>query len=125
MVQLLAAMIALGAVTVWIATGREGYTRWPNAKLTASGARLTPEELALLEDIGVQGAGASEAPGDIESRFSLGLLPGGFDPKHMVSVLTLLLVAGGLSAASLLAWRRGRRREASCPSDPVHGAHRT
>lgn len=44
---------------------------------------------------------------DIESRFALGLLPSGIDPRHLASVLVGAIVALAISAAAAL---RARRR---------------
>lgn len=105
-----ALLIGLASVGAWIATGREGFTRWPDARLEASDAPVSDAEQDLLDEIGVGSEPASESD-RIESRFAFGLLPGGADPKHLPSVATGLVLATGVSAVSML-----RRRLTRNPS---------
>ena len=75
---------------LWVATGSEGFTRWPNAKLQAADAEVSQEQIDLLADIGFEDdARQAEPEPEIESRFAFGLVPGGFDPKHLLSVAPL------------------------------------
>ena len=67
--------LVLASAATWYATGAEGYTRWPDARLAASDAPPALGESDLLSE-----AGLSEGPGstpDIQSKFALGLVPGG------------------------------------------------
>jgi hypothetical protein len=105
-----ALLIGLASVGAWIATGREGFTRWPDARLEASDAPVSDAEQDLLDEIGVGSEPASESA-RIESRFAFGLLPGGADPKHLPSVATGLVFATGVSAVAML-----RRRLTRNPS---------
>lgn len=108
-VHLTALLIGLASVGAWLATGREGFTRWPDARLEASDAPVSEAERDLLEEIGVGSEPAPESA-RIESRFAFGLLPGGADPKHLPSVATGLALALGLSAAAVLRRRRARNQ---------------
>ncbi len=110
--QTAALAIALAAVAVWAASGREGFTRWPNAKLEAADAPLAADTAALLDDIGLGEQGSPASAAALESRFALGLLPGGFDLKHLLSVLTLLMLAGAVSAFGLIISRTAHGRNA-------------
>lgn len=116
--QIAAAAIALAAAAVWMASGREGFTRWPNAKLEAADAPLGEEAAALFDDIGLAEPGAPASGPALQSRFALGLLPGGFDPRHLLSVLTLLLLAGAVSASAWIIARTNQGRNALERSHP-------
>lgn len=97
--HLVAAAISLGAIVGWLATGREAFTRWPDARLEAADRPATEAEGDLLADIGL----ADEpAPARIESRFALGLLPSGADPRHLVSVATAVAISFALAGVALL-----------------------
>ena len=113
--HIVALLIGLASVGAWFATGREGFTRWPDARLEASDAPVSEAERDLLEEIGVGSEPASESA-RIESRFAFGLLPGGADPKHLPSVAAGLALATGLSAAAVL--RRRLTRNHSRESTP-------
>lgn len=120
----LVVLVALGAtLVVWRATGGEGYTRWPNERLSIADAPPPAGERELLADAGFSDSGDATSHPDIRSRFSLGLAPGGTDPKHLISVAT---IAGACVAASVATWVLGRRaRVRSIPrSTPVNpGEH--
>ena len=107
--QVAALLIGLASVGAWLATGREGFTRWPDARLEASDAPVSEAEQDLLDEIGVGSEPAPESA-RIESRFAFGLLPGGADPKHLPSVATGLLLAAGVSAAAMLRHRLARNQ---------------
>ncbi|MEQ9097089.1 MAG: hypothetical protein RIE32_12585 [Phycisphaerales bacterium] len=100
--------LAVAPVLVWAATGHEGYTRWPDAKLAASDTATSEEDLDLFEDIGLTTEEDAMAQPDIESRFALGLLPGGFTPRYLVSVASVATVGLGLCSVGAIAMRRGR-----------------
>jgi hypothetical protein len=110
---LLAAGLGLvfAPVLVWAATGREGYTRWPDAKLAASDAATSREHADLFEDIGLTTEEETFARPDIQSRFALGLLPGGFTPRHLVSVASVATLGIGLCGVGAIAMRRGGRMQ--------------
>jgi hypothetical protein len=94
------ALVALCGAA-WLATGRETFTRWPNARLEASDAPVSESEANLLGEIGIDSPAAPGAPA-IESRFALGILPSGGDPAHLMSVATALVAALFLSASVVL-----------------------
>ena len=101
-------LIAL-AFAVWLATGREGYTRWPDERLAKADAPPAPGEADLLAGAGFSD-GAPARP-DLQSRFALGLVPGGFDARHVLSVATIagvVAIVTGVTGAV----RRIRRVEA-------------
>ncbi|MBX3377939.1 MAG: hypothetical protein KF678_13160 [Phycisphaeraceae bacterium] len=105
----IASLVATAAtVAVWIATGAEGFTRWPNERLKNSDAAPSAGESDLLADAGFSDDTKSTRPSDIQSRFALGLVPGGADPRHLLSVAT---TAGAALAASGLAAVMGSRRK--------------
>jgi len=91
----LAGLVALTAASLWFATGREGYTRWPNAKLAAADTGTSAAEDDLLADIGIETEPTADA--DIQSRFAFGLVPGGADPKHLLSLVSALSVSAVLA----------------------------
>jgi hypothetical protein len=101
-----------GSVALWAATGREAFTRWRDARLEAADAPVSKSEEDLLDEIGME-ADAETAPPAIESRFALGLLPSGGDPKHIASVAAALLAALAISGTSIVRARlqRGRQRQ--------------
>lgn len=84
------------AILAWISTGREGYTRWPNAKLEQADVAGTAEESDLLADIGFEDSGEQVPIPEFESRFAFGLLPGGFDPQHLLSVASIAAISMGM-----------------------------
>jgi len=100
--------IALGSIGAWLATGREGFTRWPDARLEASDAPVSQAEQDLLEEIGVGSEPAANTE-KIESRFAFGLVPGGPDPKHLLSVATGCALACAISGVAIVTRRmKGR-----------------
>ncbi|MFI4881376.1 MAG: hypothetical protein ACIAQU_02200 [Phycisphaerales bacterium JB064] len=110
--------LVIAPALVWVATGREGYTRWPDAKLAASDTGQSEEHLDLLEDIGLTTEEEVMAQPDIESRFALGLLPGGFTPKYLVSAAPLAVFGVGLFGAGLFATRRSSRLDDAMEVQP-------
>lgn len=97
-------VIMVVALSLWAATGREAFTRWPDAKLEQADAETSDSELDLLADIGLDTEPAGET--DIESRFAFGLLPSGADARHLPSVA----MAAVLAVATVVVLRlRGRR----------------
>ena len=103
-----ALLIGLASVGAWIATGREGFTRWPDARLEASDAPVSDAEQDLLDELGI--GTTTDAPTGIESRFAFGLLPGGIDPRHAISVATVCTAAAATAAASrLISYAHARR----------------
>jgi hypothetical protein len=101
--------LVVAPVLVWAATGREGYTRWPDAKLAASDVATPQEDADLFEDIGLATEDETHARPDIQSRFALGLLPGGLTPKHMISVASVATVGVVLGGVGVVSMRCGRR----------------
>ena len=95
----LSAAIVLASLGAWFATGREGYTRWPDARLEAADAPVSKDEQDLLSEIGVDAEAPAEA-GKIESRFAFGIVPGGPDPRHLLSVATGCALAGVISGVT-------------------------
>lgn len=115
----ISALIVNGAIVTWMATGSEGYTRWPDAKLAQSDAPPSGEEIDLLADIGfVTNDEVTKQP-HIESRFAFGLVPGGLDLKHMPSVATAGVVAIAMSSiATVVHVRRKRSHQHEKPLQP-------
>ena len=110
---------ALGA---WIATGREGFTRWPDAKLAGADAAPSADENALLAEAGFNDdSGKTASAPDIQSRFAFGLVPSGGDPKHLVSVATAVALAAAASGATLVL--RARRRKHEHEHEHEHESH--
>jgi hypothetical protein len=111
-------LLFLAAGALWVATGREGYTRWPDEKLAASDAPAPAGEDDLLAEIGFDTPEDGTAPPDIESRFALGLAPGGFDIRHLPSVALAGALAAAISITAATSARLCRRRAAvGSPSD--------
>lgn len=100
------AACALAAVS-WLLTGREAFTRWPNERLERADRATSPAEQDLLDELGV--GSTADAPPTIESRFAFGLLPGGLDPLHAVSVATVCAVAAASAIAIHLVSRATAR----------------
>lgn len=96
------------AVLLWLGTGAEGYTRWPNERLARADAPPAAGEGDLLAEVGFADDRRTPPRPDIRSRFALGLVPGGFDPRHLLSVATIAAAAlvGSATAAGLSAARR-------------------
>ncbi|MBL4698831.1 MAG: hypothetical protein JKX70_08350 [Phycisphaerales bacterium] len=110
-ISLLIVVLALGA---WLTTGSEGYTRWPDTKLALTDAPVSEAEDDLLADIGFETDDQAEEAPDIESRFVFGLVPGGIDPKHLISVATAIAFALGVSAtATIISFRRKSKSKVS------------
>jgi hypothetical protein len=107
-VYLAGAALVLIAIALWMVTGREGYTRWPNEALAKADAPPAAGEGDLLSEAGFSD-GAPARP-DIQSRFALGLVPGGKDVKHVISVAS---VAGAVAAAAVITYVVRRRQFAS------------
>lgn len=95
---LIAACAIIGAAAAWWLTGREGFTRWPNERLEQADRSTPQAEKDLLDELGV--GAPSDGVSTIESRFAFGLLPGGPDPKHALSVATVVAIA----VMSVTAW---------------------
>lgn len=93
-------LLAAGAI-LWLATGREGFTRWPSAKLAASDRPPTQEDTELLSSLGFMPE-QKDAPPQLGNKFAFGLLPGGFDAKHLPSVLLCVCVSSALLGAVVL-----------------------
>ena len=96
-VHLVGGTLTLLAAVAWSVTGREGFTRWPDQRLSNADAAPSPVEDALLAEVGFnEGTGEQKRP-DIQSRFALGLLPSGSDAAHLLSIATVGVAAMGLS----------------------------
>jgi hypothetical protein len=108
-----AAFLLLASAALWIATGREGFTRWPNSKLAASD-RPAADHDDLLSSLGFE-----EGPDDTEptlvNKFAFGLLPGGFDARHLPSVLLGAGVSGLLFATVALRAMSTRHTQGGTP----------
>lgn len=100
---LLAAAIALivASVALWVATGREGFTRWPSTKLAESDLPPTEEDAQLLSSLGFTPE-PEDAGARLVSRFAFGLLPGGFDARHLPSVLLCVSISFAMFGAIAL-----------------------
>ena len=110
-----ALVLTLAAFATWRATGGEGYTRWPDEKLAQSDRATTTEEDDLLAEIGFDVPDAPETAPSIESRFALGLVPGGFDPPHLLSVASITALAALAAVVALAGTIRARRGRAATP----------
>ncbi|MBX3374774.1 MAG: hypothetical protein KF817_13155 [Phycisphaeraceae bacterium] len=108
-VHLVSAAIVVACAAVWLATGREAFSRWPDARLDAADAPIARAEEDLLDEIGIDLGPAAVGAGRLESRFALGLLPGGADPKHLASVATGIGVSLMASGIAEIGARLGRR----------------
>ncbi len=108
--HLCSAALVLASCALWLATGREGFTRWPNEKLAASDAPPAAGEGDLLADIGFAESSDDRATPNIDSRFAFGLLPGGFEPWRLLSVAFAAALGASISGAATVAGRIARRR---------------
>lgn len=104
-VHAVAAALIASSFILWYATGAEGFTRWPNARLEGADAAPAAGELDLLAEVGFDDGVDAAARPEFRSRFAFGLVPGGFDPPHLVSVVT---VAGLALIASVATVALGR-----------------
>ncbi len=108
MVACAAAAACVLAVAAWLLTGMEGFTRWPNERLEQADQASSRAEQDLLDELGV---GAPAAGGrTIESRFAFGLLPGGLDPSHALSVATVFGTVAMMVTALVLLGRFSKSR---------------
>jgi len=106
-------LLVAGSLGAWLLTGAEGYTRWPNEKLASSDLPPPPDEADLLSDIGFADGPTAESMPTIKSRFALGLVPGGLDAPHLLSVATLVVAALVASATAAAASRMAHRSDSS------------
>lgn len=107
-VHVVGTTLIAASLVVWYATGSEGYTRWPNERLAHADAPPTAGESELLAEAGFTDAHTASARPDIQSRFALGLVPGGTDPRHLLSVASVAACAVLASAiAMVLRFRNG------------------
>jgi hypothetical protein len=104
LVHSMSAAIVVLALAAWLATGREAFTRWPNARLEAADAPVSESEQDLLGEIGIDAAPSAESAA-FESRFAFGLVPSGADPAHLLSLATTIALAALLSGGVLVAAR--------------------
>lgn len=107
------ALVILPAV-LWAVTGREGYTRWPDSRLASADAPPSTDQLDLFEDIGLTTRAEVHAQPTIESRFALGLLPGGFTPKYLASVATVSFIGTGMLIVGTYSAMRTSKRLHCC-----------
>lgn len=113
------ALLIIGAFAAWVATGREGYTRWPDAKLSQSDTAPAEIEADLFADIGFETSDDFDTTPNIESRFAFGLAPGGFGPKHLPSIATAVALAAGISSvAAFSSLLRKRKQKSESPPPP-------
>lgn len=118
------AVAVLASVVAWLATGREGYTRWPDARLAGADAPPSAEESSILAEIGFADQDDPVLHADIHSRFAFGLVPGGFAPLHLLSVATVVTAAAIASgAAAAVHACRGRPAAASPSRSTPRSAH--
>lgn len=110
LLHLCSAAFVLGSGILWLATGREGFTRWPNEKLASSDAPPAAGEGELLSQIGFTESGDGAAAPDIESRFALGLLPGGLEPWNLLSVALAAAIGASMSGVAIVGGRIAGRR---------------
>ena len=114
--------ITAGSLAVWYATGSEGYTRWPNERLAQADAPPADGESELLADAGFTDNSTQLPRPDIQSRFALGLLPGGPDPRHLLAVATVVAASATASVVvvfgSAVTRRVGRRSSQSMDYRP-------
>jgi len=97
------------SIGLWLATGAEGYTRWPDSKLNAADAEASQEQIDLLADIGFASVGdPAESEPEIQSRFAFGLVPGGLNPKHLLSVASSLSCGFAIIGIALILDRMKR-----------------
>lgn len=107
-----------GAIVLWLATGREGFTRWPDARLENAGSRPSAEETALLADAGLSTPEETAAHEGMTSRFAFGLLPGGPGVRHLASVATACAIAGVCSGVAYVGLSRKARDRGHRTSTP-------
>lgn len=114
-VHMVGTLAVLGSVAAWVGTGTEGYTRWPNARLEQADAPPPPGQNDLLAEAGFSDNDKPASHADIRSRFAFGLVPGGMDPKHLLSVATIAALAGGASGLmiGLGLWRKASHKRLS------------
>lgn len=110
--HVIGAAVVAAAMLLWVATGSEGFTRWPNERLERSDAPITPGESDLLAEAGFTDEAIASPMPNIESRFAFGLVPGGPDPRHLLSLATTILLVAVLSGSALL-WSRRRGAHAA------------
>lgn len=114
-VIVLAVLLCAAAAAAWLATGREGYTRWPDERLARSDAPPSAEEAALLAEAGLADESGPATP-QIRNRFAMGLVPGGFDPAHLLSVAGVVAVSGLLVCATVIVHLCSCRRRSPATS---------
>jgi hypothetical protein len=107
-----ALFLLLASGALWLATGREGFTRWPNTKLAASDLPAADDD--LLSSLGFE-QGPEVARPTLVNKFAFGLLPGGFDAQHLPSVLLGAGVSGVLFAAVALRAMSTRHTQGGTP----------
>lgn len=112
-IHLISVAVTASAITLWAATGSEGYTRWPNSKLAATDAPDSELENDLFDEIGLVSHEDRAAAPDIDSRFALGLLPGGFTPEYLPSVATSISFSLALSASTAVFFPRRKPRNSN------------
>jgi len=120
-VFVISALLVLGSLVAYVATGAKAFTRFPSEELEAQQHQQDAggEDLdALFEETGVdEGHGELE---DVESEFTFGLLPGG-PGAASISVASFAGIAVALSAGVYLLERRSRARNRAQES-PSAGA---
>lgn len=105
--------VAALAFLLWDATGRAGYTRYPDPARAASDKKAAEQSLGDL----FEGSGLNEGSGrlaTIPNDFALGLAPSG-PGKHAVSLAT---IAGPALAAGLYILLPTRRAKPTPPTAP-------
>jgi hypothetical protein len=105
-------LIMVVALALWASTGREVFTRWPDAKLEQADVAASDSELDLLADIGLD---AEPAGNDLESRFAFGLLPSGGDPRHLASAASAVVLAVATAFVIHLRTRRSHQSTVDHP----------
>lgn len=107
-----AGCLLLASGALWFATGREGFTRWPSTKLAASDRPAADDD--LLSSLGFE-KGVEDTEPTLVNKFAFGLLPGGFDARHLPSVLLGAGVSGVLFAAVALRAMSTRHTQGATP----------
>lgn len=102
----------VAALLLWLGTGSEGYTRWPDDRLARSDAPPAAGEAELLAAAGFDDDAAAAPRPEVRSKFAFGLVPGGFAPHRLLSVATVVGLAAATSALTLFA---RLRRSAPAP----------
>lgn len=123
LIHIAAAALVGAALVTWLLTGHEGYTRWPDARLAHADAPPAAGENELLSEAGFTDNRTATTRPDIQSRFALGLVPGGADPRHLLSVAAAVAAALLASGSTIALQSRSRFRRPAQTNNSSPGAH--